>query len=62
MDNVEQMLKYSVDHVVPGIGKLVGGNQWEERLEVLLEKMKGLDLDPECIVPQIIGKGGETIN
>jgi hypothetical protein len=27
MDNVEQMLKYSVDHVVPGIGKLVGGNQ-----------------------------------
>jgi asparaginyl-tRNA synthetase len=33
--------------LVPGVGELVGGSQQEERLEVLLEKMKELDLDLE---------------
>ena len=36
----------AMDLLVPGVGELVGGSQREERLDVLLEKMKGFDLDP----------------
>lgn len=37
----------AMDLLVPGVGELVGGSQREERLDVLLEKMKEVDLDPE---------------
>jgi asparaginyl-tRNA synthetase len=37
----------AMDILVPGIGEMVGGSQREERLDVLLEKMKALDIDPE---------------
>jgi asparaginyl-tRNA synthetase len=36
-----------MDLLVPGVGELVGGSAREERLDVLLEKMAGLGLDPE---------------
>ena len=35
----------AMDLLVPGVGELVGGSQREERLDVLIEKMKELDLD-----------------
>lgn len=37
----------AMDLLVPGVGEMVGGSQREERLEVLLEKLKEVDLDPE---------------
>jgi len=37
----------AMDLLVPGVGELVGGSQREDRLDVLLDKMKELDLDPE---------------
>lgn len=37
----------AMDLLVPGVGELVGGSQREERYDVLLDKMKELDLDPE---------------
>jgi len=37
----------AADCLVPGIGELVGGSQREERLELLEERMKELDLNPE---------------
>lgn len=37
----------AMDLLVPGVGELVGGSQREERLDVLLEKMKELDLNPD---------------
>ena len=35
----------AMDILFPGIGEMVGGSQREERLEVLIEKMKALDID-----------------
>ncbi|KAL7520565.1 hypothetical protein ACHAWX_005280 [Stephanocyclus meneghinianus] len=35
----------AMDLLVPGVGELVGGSQREERLDVLIEKMKELDLN-----------------
>ncbi|MCK0155605.1 asparagine--tRNA ligase [Cellulophaga sp. F20128] len=35
----------AMDILFPGIGEIVGGSQREERLDVLLEKMKALDID-----------------
>eukprot|EP00577_Skeletonema_sp_RCC1716_P006677 CAMPEP_0113400100 /NCGR_PEP_ID=MMETSP0013_2-20120614/15931_1 /TAXON_ID=2843 ORGANISM="Skeletonema costatum, Strain 1716" /NCGR_SAMPLE_ID=MMETSP0013_2 /ASSEMBLY_ACC=CAM_ASM_000158 /LENGTH=582 /DNA_ID=CAMNT_0000285123 /DNA_START=171 /DNA_END=1919 /DNA_ORIENTATION=+ /assembly_acc=CAM_ASM_000158 len=37
----------AMDLLVPGVGELVGGSQREERMDVLVEKMKELDLDVE---------------
>jgi asparaginyl-tRNA synthetase len=35
----------AMDILFPGIGEMVGGSQREERLDVLKEKMKALDID-----------------
>lgn len=35
----------AMDILFPGIGEIVGGSQREERLDVLLEKIKALDID-----------------
>ena len=35
----------AMDFLFPGIGEMVGGSQREERLDVLKEKMKALDID-----------------
>jgi asparaginyl-tRNA synthetase len=37
----------AMDILFPGIGEMVGGSQREERLDVLLEKMKALNIDAE---------------
>ena len=37
----------AMDLLVPGVGELVGGSQREERLDVLLEKMRDSELDPK---------------
>jgi len=37
----------AMDLLVPGVGELVGGSQREERLDVLLDKMKEVDLNPD---------------
>jgi len=37
----------AMDILFPGIGEMVGGSQREERLDVLLDKMKALDIDPD---------------
>ena len=37
----------AMDLLVPGVGELVGGSQREERLDVLTDKMREFDLDPE---------------
>jgi len=37
----------AMDVLVPGVGELIGGSQREERLEVLLARMRECNLDPE---------------
>jgi asparaginyl-tRNA synthetase len=37
----------AMDILFPGIGEIVGGSQREERLDVLVEKMKALGIDEE---------------
>jgi len=37
----------AMDVLFPGIGEIVGGSQREERYDVLVEKMKALDIDQE---------------
>jgi len=37
----------SIDILVPGIGEIVGGSQREERLDVLIEKMKAMNIPEE---------------
>ena len=37
----------AMDVLFPGIGEIVGGSQREERYDVLVEKMKALDIEEE---------------
>jgi len=37
----------AMDVLVPRVGEIIGGSQREERLDVLIERMKECDLDPE---------------
>jgi len=37
----------AMDILFPGIGEIVGGSRREERLDVLLERMKAFDIHPE---------------
>ena len=37
----------ATDLLVPGIGEIVGGSQREERIDVLIERMKELNLNEE---------------
>ena len=37
----------AADLLVPGIGELIGGSQREERLDVLIEKLKEFNLNPD---------------
>ena len=43
--NEDQKTVRAMDILFPGIGEMVGGSQREERLDVLEEKMKALDID-----------------
>jgi len=45
--NDDQKTVRAMDILFPGIGEIVGGSQREERLEVLQERMKALDIDEE---------------
>lgn len=45
--NDDQKTVRAMDILFPGIGEIVGGSQREERLEVLQEKMKALDISEE---------------
>ena len=38
----------AMDVLVPGVGEIIGGSQREERLDVLEQRMKEQDLDPEA--------------
>jgi len=38
----------SMDVLVPGVGELIGGSQREERLDVLTNRIKELNLDMEA--------------
>lgn len=37
----------AVDLLVPGIGELIGGSQREERMDVLVSRMREMDLNPD---------------
>ncbi len=37
----------AMDVLVPKVGEIIGGSQREERLDVLIDRMKACDLDPE---------------
>ena len=37
----------AADMLVPGVGELIGGSQREERLDVLIQRMKDLGMDPD---------------
>jgi asparaginyl-tRNA synthetase len=37
----------AVDLLVPGIGEIIGGSQREERMDVLLQRMKDFNLNDE---------------
>ncbi|MCU0328400.1 MAG: asparagine--tRNA ligase [Chitinophagales bacterium] len=45
--NDDQETVAAMDILFPGIGEIVGGSQREERLEVLVEKMKSFDISEE---------------
>jgi asparaginyl-tRNA synthetase len=46
-DNEDNKTVAAMDILVPKIGEIVGGSQREERLDVLVDKMKEHDLNPE---------------
>lgn len=39
----------AMDLLVPKVGEIVGGSQREERLDVLVERMKSVDIDPQSL-------------
>ena len=39
----------AMDLLVPKVGEIIGGSQREERLEVLEQKMKDFDINPESL-------------
>ncbi len=43
--NDDEKTVRAMDILFPGIGEMVGGSQREERLDVLLDKMKAIDID-----------------
>lgn len=45
--NDDQKTVAAMDLLVPGAGELIGGSQREERYDVLVERMKELDINPE---------------
>ena len=45
LENVKRV--GSIGEVIPGIGEIVGGSQREERLEVLEERIKEMNIDAE---------------
>lgn len=45
--NEDQETVAAVDLLVPGAGELMGGSQREERLEVLKERMKAMNVHEE---------------
>lgn len=46
-DNIDDVTVDSFDMLVPGVGELIGGSQREERLDKLLSKMKGMNMNIE---------------
>jgi len=38
----------AMDVLVPGVGEIIGGSQREERLDILIERMKEQGIDPEA--------------
>lgn len=46
-DNEDGKTVAAMDVIVPRIGEIIGGSQREERHDLLLEKLKSHDLDPE---------------
>ncbi|MCH1547774.1 MAG: asparagine--tRNA ligase [Flavobacteriaceae bacterium] len=45
--NEDEKTVKAMDILFPGIGEIVGGSQREERLEVLIEKMNKIGIDPK---------------
>jgi asparaginyl-tRNA synthetase len=45
--NEDKKTVAAMDVLVPGVGELIGGSQREERLDILIERMKECNLDPE---------------
>ena len=45
--NDDQKTVAAMDLLVPGSGELIGGSQREERYDVLVERMKSMNVDPE---------------
>ena len=44
--NEDEKTVRAMDVLVPRLGEIIGGSQREERFDVLLQKMKAQDLDP----------------
>ncbi len=45
--NDDERTVAAMDVLVPHVGEIIGGSQREERLDVLLERMKHMELDPQ---------------
>jgi asparaginyl-tRNA synthetase len=45
--NDDQKTVAAMDVLAPGIGEIIGGSQREERLDVLCQRLKAMDLEPE---------------
>ena len=47
--NEDEKTVKAMDILFPGIGEIVGGSQREEKLEVLIEKMNKIGIDPKAL-------------